>query len=138
MKDNEYIPKFPTKEAIAALSKRLNLPYHNNMQDWEYEVADATRIDEFLEDYLHNQTLDEEKFVLMEILLESFTEIGDLDNDSRWAIVLLLLEKNINIHAHTICYWSNGDELLENSWNVTPFVRKIFDQYNLKILTLLR
>lgn len=136
MENSLSTPRFPNVNARMALAKRLNLAYLENMQDWEYEVADVARIEDLMKAYLCDEVVQEERFVLMEMLLESFTEIDNLENDSRWVVVLSWLEKNIHIHAHTICYWAHGDELLENSWNVTPFVRKIFDQYNLKVLAL--
>lgn len=39
MENSSNIPKFPNTNARLALAKRLNLPYHDNKQDWEYEVA---------------------------------------------------------------------------------------------------
>jgi len=41
----------PTGDAMQKLAARFNLPYgpeYPHMQDWEHEVADRRRIDEFL------------------------------------------------------------------------------------------
>lgn len=46
--DLDHLYRFPARAAIAALTIRFNLPNTKNMQDWEYEVADANRIAEFL------------------------------------------------------------------------------------------
>lgn len=38
---------FPSTEARRALAKRFDLPYADEMQDWEWEIADASRFEEF-------------------------------------------------------------------------------------------
>jgi hypothetical protein len=44
------------------------------MQDWSWEVADATRLDEFLAVYQTASLTDDERFTLMEVLLQSFED----------------------------------------------------------------
>jgi hypothetical protein len=34
-----------------SLATRFGLPYHDDMQDWEWEVADSARFEEFLATY---------------------------------------------------------------------------------------
>ncbi len=48
MKIPKRLWRFPTLATIDLLAQRFNLPNHPNMQDWEYEVADPDRVDEFL------------------------------------------------------------------------------------------
>lgn len=132
MEDNEYILKFPTKEAILSLAKRLNLPYHDNMQDWEYEVADVERIDDFLNAYDLNDITEDERFLLIEMLFQSFEEMNNFEKDTRWYRTLSLVENNLDLHTQTVLYWANDVEPFEDSWNITPFIRKLRDQYNLE------
>jgi hypothetical protein len=47
----EHLWRYPTKDAIENLAKRFDFPTDPQMQDWEYEVADASRIGEFLAAY---------------------------------------------------------------------------------------
>ena len=91
MENSSNIPKFPNTNARVALAKRLNLPYHDNMQDWEYEVADAIHIDDFLNAYDLNDITEDEQFLLIEMLFQSFEEVDDLEKDTRWYRTLSLV-----------------------------------------------
>ncbi|EFF82415.1 hypothetical protein HMP0015_2138 [Acinetobacter haemolyticus ATCC 19194] len=132
MENSSNIPKFPNTNTRVALAKRLNLAYLENMQDWEYEVADISRIDDFLNTYDLNDITEDERFLLIEMLFQSFEEADDLEKDTRWYRTLSLVENNLDLHTQTVLYWANGVESLEDSWNITPFVRNLRDQYNLK------
>lgn len=123
-------PKFrcPTKEAIEVLSKRFNLPNEENMQDWEWEVADSARINEFIKAYKTESLNDDEKFTLMEIIIQSFEDLNtDLNNNPNWNGILKILRTNFTLHQYTIWYWSdfvndNNDE----KWTVTDYLKKIY------------
>jgi len=72
----EHLWRFPTAEAIESLAQRFHLPNHPNMQDWEWEVADPSRINEFVAAYKGGELNDDERFVLMETIIQSFEECG--------------------------------------------------------------
>src|SRR5262245_42609180 len=95
-----HIWRCPTREAIDKLALRFGLPNHSSMQDWEYEVSDYTRIDEFLTAYETEQLSDNEKFTLMQTIIDSFEERAgmgfDLASDVRWQRTVSILEKNIS------------------------------------------
>ena len=130
----QYPMRHPTEFAIQSLAKRFNLPNTPTMQDWEYEVADSNRISEFLQAYVEEQFNEDEKFVLMEILIQSFADSDrDLTQDIDWQCLLNLLEKNIALHATTICYWSFGNIAYDLCWAVTPYLRRIKLRNHLKI-----
>lgn len=79
-----YSQRHITASAIHALAQRFNLLYDHFMQDWEYEVADPNRIDEFIDAYLSNELNEDEKFALMETILQSFEESSKtLDSDQQ-------------------------------------------------------
>jgi hypothetical protein len=43
---------------------------------------------------------------------------------------LRLLEQNIELHAYSVWYWSDlENELGDEIWHVTPFLRKIVDRF---------
>lgn len=132
MRNSSNIPKLPNTNARVVLAKRLNLPYHDNMQDWEYEVADTIHIDDFLNAYDLNDITEDERFLLIEMLFQSFEEVNDLEKDSRWHRTLSLVENNLDLHTQTVLYWANGVESFEDSWSITPFIRNLRDQYHLK------
>lgn len=140
MENSLNILKFPNTNARVALVKRLNLDYLENMQDWEYEVADISRyevadisrIDDLLNAYDLNDITEDERFLLIEMLFQSFEEVNDLEKDSSWHRTLSLVENNLDLYTQTVLYWANGVESFENSWNITPFIRNLRDQYHLK------
>lgn len=130
----EHLWRFPTREAIDSLAKRFDLPNTREMQDWEWEVADAMRIDEFLGAYLSGELSDDERFTIMETLLQCFEESGcDLDLDQRWAQVVASLDTHVELHAHTVWYWSCDDEDPAYWFRVTPWVRRILERHRTRL-----
>ena len=130
METPEHIWRCPTGEAIDKLAARFGLPNDPGMQDWEHQVSDEARIDEFLAAYETAGLSDDEKFTLMEMIIDSFEAFahvgGDLSSDSRWQRTLAILNKNISLHAYSVWYWScleaaNEDEMFYTS----PFIRQI-------------
>lgn len=62
-------------ESIQNLCISLNLPKpHIYCQDWEDEVSDSQRIGEFIQFYQQNNLTDEEKYLLMIIIINSFDD----------------------------------------------------------------
>lgn len=125
-----HILRYPTREAIQRLAARFSLPIDPYSQDWEYEVADPDRIDEFLAAYESGDLSEDEKFTLMQTILESFEEMahggGDLSSDARLQRTLAIIEENLPLHAYSIWYWSCPEaETPEEMFYVSPFIRKI-------------
>jgi RimJ/RimL family protein N-acetyltransferase len=120
-------PRYPTRAAIDALAKRFGFETHPDMQDWQWEVADPARIDELLAAYESGELTDDERFTLMETILQSFEELPDaLDEDPRLPRLLALLERNAVLHRPTIWYWctyQNGD--LDDAFQVSPYMRAL-------------
>lgn len=73
----EHLWRFPTREAIASLAIRFDVPNEPHMQDWEWEVADPARIDEYLNAYHVGELTDDERFTLMETLIQAFDDLRD-------------------------------------------------------------
>lgn len=130
----KHIWRVPTKEAIEALATRFGLRNDSVMQDWEIEVADHTRLDEFLAAYEGGGLSDDEKFVLMQTIIESFEDSarrgGDLVSDPRWQRTLGVLERNLSLHAYSIWYWSCPDaESQDQLFYASPFIREIMAKH---------
>ncbi|MFZ6655682.1 hypothetical protein [Undibacterium sp. TJN19] len=133
--DLSYLCRFSTRAAINALAIRFNLPETRNMQDWEYEVADANRIDEFLAVYDSGELSEDEKFTLMAMLLQSFCDVINDDerllSSENWKHFLSFLEQDIQIHIYLVWYWSSVDKPetdIENPdymFSISPFIRPI-------------
>ncbi|MCM3879740.1 MAG: hypothetical protein ND807_06515 [Vicinamibacterales bacterium] len=132
----DHLLRFPTGAAIDSLAKRFDLPNTRDMQDWEWEVADRSRIDEFMSAYESGDLSEDEQFVLMEILLQSFADLeAPLEVDDRWARVLRWLDENIDVHAHSVWYWSDLDQEMDKyeGWSVTPFVREVLVKHRSRL-----
>lgn len=129
----EHLWRFPTREAQGRLARRFELPDDPRMQDWEWQVADARRIDEFLSAYEQPELSDDERFSLMEILIQSFDDLASqtrLDVEPRWQRVLVLLEERIELHVHTVWYWACVDEEDDGTfWEVSPDLRKLLARH---------
>lgn len=122
-------PKYVTKRAIEGLVQKVNLPPPDEFsQDWEYVVADASRISEFLYAYENIEFTIDEKFVLMIVIISSFDDAiteGKAEESTAKRIRYHLLQ-DIGIHMNTIRYWSMLDEDdLNNCFAVTAFMREI-------------
>lgn len=127
----ERLWRFPTGAAIKKLAERFDLPNEDWMQDWEWQVADYERINEFLAAYENGELSDDEQFTLMETILESFRGSGEVEKRSaRWQKTVELLERNIELHLYTVCYWAClDDENLEDAWECAPAMRMILNRH---------
>ena len=102
------------------------------MQDWKWQIADTNRIDEYLRLYHSNSLTDDERFTLMETIIQAFADLpAELSTDPRWEAVLETLNRNIRLHAHSVWYWAFlENESLDDCWTVTPFMRKLVDKHS--------
>lgn len=107
--------RWPNPKARQSLAKRLNLPYSEEMQDWEWEVAQPERFQEFIV-FLEREALtDDERFSLVEILVQCVEEIlentsnPNLERCKEWKAVVKAIELRPRLHASTLQYWSEGD-----------------------------
>lgn len=121
--------RYPTEKAITSLIKKLNLPKADKYsQDWEYEVVDSKRIDEFITYYQNNLRTEDEKFTLMLIIIESCNDTLCENNLKKktWKKVKRSLIKDYFLHNQTIDYWCCEEEKdIENCFNITPLIREI-------------
>lgn len=62
-------------EAVKKIAANLNLKGGDkHSQDWEYEVADPNKIEDFLKFYKNNKLDTVEKRILIKLLLESYND----------------------------------------------------------------
>ncbi|MEM8641247.1 MAG: hypothetical protein AAGG51_20885 [Cyanobacteria bacterium P01_G01_bin.54] len=124
-----HLWRHPTRSAIDSLAKRFDLPNDEKMQDWEYEVADPDRVAEFIDAYKSGELSEDERFTIMETIIQSFEDQEKpLEENKEWQEVLRLIEINLDLHICTVWYWSLvEDEPKDKSewWKVTPFIRPI-------------
>jgi hypothetical protein len=123
--------RFPTTEARRALATRLRLPYSDDMQDWEWEVADPNRFAEFIDLYRRGNLTDDELFSLMEVLVQCVEEMleepADLPSAARaWSELEPLLLRHSELHISTVQYWSRTGEADPSAlFALSPIMRKL-------------
>lgn len=132
----EHLWRFPTREAIDSLARRFDLPNTPGMQDWEWEVADPARIDEFVDAYESGALSDDEKFTLMETIIQSFDELEEpLEGNHGWERVLNLIDEGIDLHGYSVWYWSDlENDDVEDQWRVTRFLRPILSKHRARLM----
>lgn len=122
--------RYSTIQSIEKLCNDLNLSdEHKYSEEWECEVANEYRIDEFITYYQMKLTDDNEKFTLMQIIVESCNDAlgnGNLDNEV-WKKIKNSLILDCNIHKYTIEYWSDEEEDkdIEDCFVITPLIREV-------------
>jgi hypothetical protein len=119
------------RKVIEELSKKLLLPFTGIEQDWELEMANLERIDEFLNFYKKSVLSTDEKIALMCLILASYDDLLNekkLEVDNRWNEIKELLELDRVLFIELLDYWALNDELgKENLFKITPLVRSIGD-----------
>jgi hypothetical protein len=122
-------PKFRcgTKIAIEKLAKELNILIEDWMQDWPYEVANPNEIDKYI-DYYQTITNEDEKFVLMEAIIQATEDQDKSELFSKYCnIIQYFLKEDFHIHEYTIHYWSCFDtENIKDCWKISPLMRELF------------
>ncbi|MEI8384315.1 MAG: hypothetical protein WCJ09_29680 [Planctomycetota bacterium] len=132
----EKLWRFPTAQAIANLAARFDVPTGPHMQDWAWEIADSNRLDEYLTDYQSGELTNDERFTLMEIIMQAFEDLpAPLDSDPRWEATLMTLDSKIDLHAYTVWYWSDlENELEDECWRVAPYLRKLVERHQARLV----
>ena len=106
----------PDQDARRSLAAKLGLDYNDQMQDWEYEVSDQHRIDEFIAEYDKSETTNKERETLMEMILDSSNHLlqkGNMDEFERiFKGVQSRLQSNPDLHKGTLRYWTADNFLI--------------------------
>jgi len=116
----------PKKETIATLSKKLSLPYTGTEQDWDIEMADSKRINEFIDLYHQYDLAFEERVALMSLIIASYDDFLNENNvaiDCRWDTIKAMLTKDRIHFVELINYWSLYNET--DIFRITPLMRTV-------------
>ncbi|MCD2421591.1 hypothetical protein LQ567_02385 [Niabella pedocola] len=114
------------KEIIEQLSKKLSLPYLSVEQDWDIELADKNRIDEFISYYNENDLSAEVKYATMSIILASYEDFlndRELERDYRWYEIEKILKSGRGLFSELMEYWAVDSEK-ENIFRIAPLIRE--------------
>jgi hypothetical protein len=127
----DHLMRYPTRAGQEALAARLNLHIDPFDQDWEWQIADASRFHDWIAIYKDNALSDDERYSLMEILIQCVEDIcnGDkpVEQFLEWQAVEALLLANGQLHASTIYYWSVfGHDDPDEQFRVSAPMRRVW------------
>jgi hypothetical protein len=117
-----------TSEAIKRLNTLLSLPYMDWMQDWDIQLADSNRVQEFCDVYESEDLDSNEKQALMALIIASYDDyLEERGNDVfLWNKIAVLLRKDCDLHKSTMLYWLCCDnEELIGEFAITQLIRAL-------------
>lgn len=120
---------FLKDEAMAKVSKDLRLPFHKHMYDWDIEVSDINRIDEFLKYYKDNDLSLEERRVMVALVIASFDfyliEVSENGN-KLWDSIIEVMKDDILLFDGIREYWTMKHEVYEGGeFDVAKYLRRL-------------
>jgi hypothetical protein len=118
-------------EAIKRLNTLLSLPYRDGMQDWDIELADSNRVQEFCDVYESEGLDSNEKQALMALIIASYDDyLEERGNEVfLWNKIAALLRKDCDLHKSTMLYWLCVDnEELIGEFAITPLIRALLPE----------
>lgn len=112
------------------LSELLSFRDDEQIQDWERHFADEARIGEFLELYESGQLKEDEKCLLMDLVLASaaFAVTGH-PSGAQWERIEQILLHDSAIHARTVWEWASIDEdtgIPDNDFQISPRMQRLY------------
>lgn len=131
---SESLSRQPTRAGREALAARLGLAIDPSSQDWEWEVADPARFPEWLGVLRRDPLTDDERFSLMEMLVQCVEDlcsdlapVGGAEAMPEWRAIAAELRDRPRLHASTIAYWSVLGEIdPEGLFRVSGAMRRVW------------
>ena len=117
-----------TKASIEKLNSLLALPATGGEQDWDVELADSGRLDEFVAAYSNVELTAADRIALMALILASVDSYLDQRHalPTAWSSVSELLHRDEELHRQTTEYWRReGEEDPEGWFQLTPHIRQL-------------
>ena len=117
-----------TAGAIEKLNMLLDLPYMDWMQDWDIQLADSNRIQEFCDTYERENLDSNEKQALMALIIASYNNyLEERGNEVfLWNKIAALLRQDFDLHKSTLLYWMCDDNKeVIGGFAVTPLIKAL-------------
>lgn len=116
------------KESMQFLNEALRLPALGTEQDWDLELADPSRVREFVNFYQERQLNSDQKQALMSLIIASLEDLS-FSNDSMealWKEISRILLNDFDLHRQTIEYWAcHGDAAGSEEHSLHQHIRKL-------------
>lgn len=117
----------PYQQAIKYLNELFDLPAKGGEQDWDIEMADSGRLNEFIKAFENPVISLAVKQALLSLILASYDEFLDSDpdkDDLYWNQIKNIINNEPHNYQDLLDYWALKDELIDkNIFNITPRVR---------------
>lgn len=117
------------KEAIGSISKKLGIQFLGYEQDWEIEMADSNRVEEFILFYKKATLSKNEKIVLFTLILASYDDYLSekiIDEDELWYLIIEIMRFETETVKEVVDYWSLvGERHPENLFKITPLIKDL-------------
>jgi hypothetical protein len=113
--------RFPTAKAIDRLNRELRLPAIGGEQDWEIELADANRVEEFCAHLTSVDLNDDERFALLSLIVASAQDRLKVIGAGSWLDrVLATLGEYPDLISPIASYWCR-----DNDWEIASHLSKL-------------
>jgi hypothetical protein len=121
--------RFSTADAHSRLDAEFGFSPDQYSQDWDIELADASRLQEFVDAYFALDLDEDERFTLMELIVASADDAlhsHKLDA-GLWGSIHNLLVSDSSIHACTIHSWCCANSTCEDEeFPLSPRIRAVW------------
>ena len=109
------------QQAVVALGQALRLPVTGREQDWDVDLANPHRVEEFLRYFEDNQLDDETAFALMALILSSIEDLVNTGEVSPqiWVRVRRQIEVRPALYADLLRRWQDDDGD-QNGFAISP------------------
>ncbi len=117
------------------LSSCLNLPYTGAEQSWDLEMADASRLAEFISFYEIERLSEIARKELMRLILASTNDAIEQGciGDGELSRINRLISEEYSLHRSTVRYWACvgcvGDDDQENLFPLSSFAKLLIGKF---------
>lgn len=113
------------RDTISYLNRQLYLPYSEHVQDWDVEMADHERIQEFV-DFFNTQTTltSDQQTAIVALILASYDDLLNVTghNEKIWADIALILKENISDLHDLLNYWTSDKD---DKFRITALLKSL-------------
>ena len=118
------------KDSIISISRLFNLSCTGFEQDWDIEMADSSRINEFLRFYPRLNLSDSERIALMALIFASYDDLlNEMTENKIWIEITTNIVKDKELFKDLLDYWSLVEEKeSDDLFNITTKVRRLKEE----------
>lgn len=109
-----------TEETIERLNARLGVKHDDDVgcEDWPGAMADPALVDAALDVYDHADSREDERALVVELLLETFEFcMIEREGNPDWRRTLDRIERDYDEHAGTVARWAEPED--GNPWLIS-------------------